>query len=278
MRPAPGTPPVSALDQYLESLGAYPPLPLEEQGALAVQAQGGDMDARDLLVSHSLRLVVAEAWRYQDLGVPLLDLIQEGTLGLMRAVQKYNPDKGTTFPTYARHWWIRRFLHQALADHGHLARVSRADQDRLLKLHRVEGALAQDLHADPPEEDVAEAMGESVNTVRRLRSLVSEVNLDDPAPAGGDQAPEVEPTHPPDDPQESLEREERNRLLQESLATVLDERSREAVVLYYGLNGQDPMTQAQVGDVLGVSQRWVSTLLTRALRSIRLALEEDATA
>src|SRR5579884_1150096 len=254
------------LKLYVRQIGDGPLLTREEERELARRKDAGDEEAKRRLIESNLRLVMAITRNYTKADVPLLDLIQEGNLGLIRAVEKFDWRLGYKLSTYAT-WWIRQAITRALADQGRTIRlpVHVADQVRLLRARRQ---LAQKLNREPTLAELARETQESEERVRELLELVENpVSLETPVGDGeslyGDLIEDV--SSPP--PEEQTAEQARAA----ELAGALDPRTRRVRSLRFGLEGGTPKTLEEVGAELGITRERVRQLETRALRELRLA-------
>ncbi|MFS8638503.1 MAG: RNA polymerase sigma factor RpoD/SigA, partial [Gemmatimonadota bacterium] len=232
----------SSLDQYLKEISAYPLLTREQEIELARRIKQGDQEALDTLVRSNLRFVVSVAKKYQNQGVALGDLINEGNLGLIRAGQKFDETKGIKFISYAV-WWIRQAILQALAEQSRIVRVPLNRAGALHKIGKRTSALLQELGREPTPEEIAEDLEISEEEVERTLALSqAHLSLDAPLAPGEDSRlldylpDQYSPA--PDD--ETYERA-LAATIEEALST-LKEREAKILRLYFGLDGQEPMT------------------------------------
>jgi RNA polymerase primary sigma factor len=259
----------SALDHYLSDVSEHELITPEKEIELGKRAQAGDEDAVMELARANLRFVISVAKKYQNRGVSLADLIQEGNVGLVTAARKFDPDQGVKFISYAV-WWIRQAILAALANHGRSVRVPLNRASDLARIFRERERLKQELGRDPTLEEVAEAADLKPNIVRQLQTLNSaEVRLD--APIGdSDDSYLVERfvLDEAEEPEEDVE----DRLLAEQINRALDTlnpRDAKVVRLYFGLDGGDTHTLEEIGNMLGVTRERVRQLRDRALKRLR---------
>ncbi len=259
----------SALDHYLSDVSEHELITPEREIELGKRAQAGDEDAVMELARANLRFVISVAKKYQNRGVSLADLIQEGNVGLVTAARKFDPDQGVKFISYAV-WWIRQAILAALANHGRSVRVPLNRASDLARIFRERERLKQEMGRDPTLEEVAEAADLKPNIVRQLQTLNSaEVRLD--APIGdSDDSYLVERfvLDEADEPEEDVE----DRLLAEQINRALDTlnpRDAKVVRLYFGLDGGDTHTLEEIGNMLGVTRERVRQLRDRALKRLR---------
>jgi RNA polymerase primary sigma factor len=272
-RPVPGPagaedPVGDSLSVYLRQIGKESLLTAEQEVVLARGIESGDATARDRLVRANLRLVVPIARRYRNRGLPLPDLIQEGNMGLIGAVQKFDYRRGVRFSTFAT-WWIRHAVTRALSDRGRLIRVS-SRTDRLIgTLMRVRRQLFHDLSREPTVEETAAVMQVSIRKLRQIQSAMPEpISLDAATEPNGelllrDQIEESSSIAVEDE----VERVLRDEWLRERLAT-LTAREEKVLRLRYGLTDGRSRTYREIGEQLGVSGEWVRKLENAALEKL----------
>ena len=262
-----------ALKLYVRQIGNGRLLTAAEERELARRKDEGDEWAKRRLVECNLRLVMSITRNYMNSGVPLLDLIQEGNLGLMRAVEKFDYRMGYKLSTYAT-WWIRQSVTRAIADQGRTIRLPVHVVDQVRKLMRARRALMQKLNRDPLPEELAAESGFELKRVHDLLELVEDpVSLDTPVGEGdslyGDMIEDENADHPDEVLAELLRRDE----LQVAVGN-LNERMRRVLELRFGVNGDEPRTLEQVGAELGVTRERVRQLESRALRELQAAAPE----
>jgi RNA polymerase primary sigma factor len=258
---------VDLLRTYVRQIGNGRLLSAREEAALARRKDAGDAQAKARLVECNLRLVIAIAKAYSSSGVPLLDLIQEGNLGLIRAVEKFDHRKGFKLSTYAT-WWIRQSISRAIADQARTIRLPVHVVDVLKKLHRVDRELLQTLGREATTEEVAERLELPPARVVQLRSLLEDpVSLETPVGEGDSQFSDLVEDRNADRPDEVVA--ESMKLSDLSLALDdLHDRMRDVVDLRYGLDGSKPATLEEVGNRLGVTRERVRQVEGRALREL----------
>jgi RNA polymerase primary sigma factor len=261
----------SSLDQYLKEISAYPLLKREDEIELAQRIRQKDEEALDKLVRSNLRFVVSVAKKYQNQGVALGDLINEGNLGLIRAAHKFDETKGIKFISYAV-WWIRQAILQALAEQSRIVRVPLNRAGALHRIGKRSSTLLQELGREPTVEEIAEELELSHEEVSRTLAISqTHLSLDAPLTPGEDNrlldylADQF--AAGPDD--ETYERALTNTI-EEALGT-LKEREGKVLRLYFGLDGQDPMTLEEIGSLLGITRERVRQIKEKALVRLRHA-------
>ena len=253
---------------YLKEIGGVSLLSAKDEVRLAKLIEKGDQGAKNALIEANLRLVVSVAKRYMGRGLNLLDLIQEGNLGLIRAVEKFDYRKGFKFSTYAT-WWIRQAVSRAIADQARTIRIPVHMVDAINRVTRTQRAMVQDLGRNPTMEEIGEIVELPPDKVEELLELAREtVSLE--APMGETDASladfiEDDHGHQPD---EIAARKIMQEDLQKTLSGLPD-RERKIIELRYGLNGNDPMTLEQVGQVFGVTRERIRQMEIRTLRRLQ---------
>jgi RNA polymerase primary sigma factor len=261
---------VDALHTYVRQIGSGRLLTHAEELELARRKDAGDEAARRRLVEANLRLVISMARVYSTSGVPLLDLIQEGNIGLMRAVEKFDPGRGYKLSTYAT-WWIRQSMSRAIADQGRTIRLPLHVVDMLKKVNRARRKLSQELGRDPLPSELAEASGLSLERVLELQQLVEDpVSLETPVGDGESHFVDlIEDLHA-ELPEEELASRQGHAFLREAVAALSD-RARRVLEARFGLGGREPATLEQVGSEIGVTRERVRQIEARALRELEAA-------
>jgi len=251
-----------SLDQYLREISQYPLITREEEVTLAQRIKQQDPEALDKLVRSNLRFVVSVAKKYQNQGVSLSDLINEGNLGLIRAAHKFDETKGIKFISYAV-WWIRQAILQALAEQSRIVRVPLNRAGTLHRIGKRSASLLQELGREPTVEEIAEGMDISEEEVAKTLSISqAHLSLDAPLTPGEDNKlldylPDT--TNPgPDD-----------EIFEHALTESIESREARILRLYFGLEGQEPMTLEEIGSQLGITRERVRQLKEKALARLR---------
>jgi RNA polymerase primary sigma factor len=259
----------TALDQYLRDVSKHELITPEEEIEYGRRAQAGDEDAVQRLVRANLRFVISVAKKYQNRGVSLIDLIQEGNVGLVTAARKFDPDQGVKFISYAV-WWIRQAILSALANQGRAVRVPLNRASDLARIFRERERLKQELRREPTAEELAEAAKLTPEVVESLQTLnAAEIRLDAPIGDSDDsQLVERFIQEEAAEPEAAVE----ERLLAEQIERALDTlmpRDARVLRLYFGLEGGREHTLEEIGNVLGVTRERVRQLRDRALKRLR---------
>ncbi len=256
------------LKLYVRAIGDGPLLTPAEERELARRKDEGDEEAKKKLIESNLRLVMSITRNYTKAGVPLLDLIQEGNLGLIRAVEKFDYKLGYKLSTYAT-WWIRQAVTRALADQGRTIRLPVHVADQVRRLMRARRQLAQKLNREPTQDELAKESGFPEKRVQELLDLVEDpVSLETPVGDGESMyADLIEDIHS-ERPDESTSQKLRRTELAEAMLR-LNPRMRRVLSLRFGLDGDPPQTLEEVGSGLGITRERVRQLESRALRELR---------
>jgi len=265
-----------SLQLFLNEAGRYALLTAAQEVELAKKIEEGDKSAKDLLVNSNLRLVVSIAKRYQGHGLTLLDLIQEGIIGLIRAAEKFDWRKGFKFSTYAT-WWIRQAVQRGVANKARTIRIPVHIVEREHRISRAERELVATLERAPTDEELADKAKLPVKQVREVRSAARAVaSLD--KPVGEDDSASFGDLFASDEasPDEQVEVELTERALHAAVAE-LSEREQQILTLRYGLGGNaEPKSLEEIGKILGITRERVRQLEAEALR--RLAVQREIAA
>jgi RNA polymerase primary sigma factor len=264
----------SPIRYYLDQIGKTPLLTLEEETALARRVLKGDEAARQKMIQSNLRLVVRIAKDYDNFGLSLMDLISEGNFGLIKAVERFDPDKGGKLSTYAS-WWIKQAIKRALATSGKTIRLPVHMVDRIAQMRRITARLAAELGREPHNEEIAQAMEIPLAKVVHMKSVANRAaSLDQPVGEEGDATlgdlvkDESERT-----PFETLRGKSDNDEVAEMLAA-LEPREAEILVRRFGLDGESPLTLEEVGERFKLTRERVRQLQQSALMQLRRIMTE----
>lgn len=263
-----------SVNVYLREIGSLPLLKAEEEKTIAIAAKKGDEKARKKLIESNLRLVVSIAKHFVYHGLSLLDLIQEGNLGLMKAVEKFDPYKGFKFSTYAT-WWIRQAITRALADNANTIRIPVHVHELIVKINRTKKILTMTNSGEPSDEEVAKYLNIDVAKIEEAKLITEKTNLislDTPIKSDGDREDSVIGDFIPstdDDPEEIAYKMALEETIKEVLAT-LTPREQKVLELRFGLNDNKIFTLDEVGQMLGVTRERIRQIENKAIRKIKV--------
>jgi RNA polymerase primary sigma factor len=255
---------------YLREIGKIPLLSAEEELALAHRVVAGERDAKDKMAEANMRLVVSIAKRYVGRGLDLLDLIQEGNTGLLRAVEKFDPDKGFKFSTYAT-WWIRQAITRAIADQARTIRIPVHMVETINKLLRTQRRLTQELNREPTNEEIAKAMEIEVDKVEHIMKIKQDISSLD-ASIRDDEEDSVLADFIEDEDTISPEESATNQLLKEQVKDMLGaltEREQKIIKRRFGLEDGKSHTLEEVGQEFSVTRERIRQIEAKALAKLR---------
>jgi RNA polymerase primary sigma factor len=259
----------TAIKLYLREIGQVKLLTPQEEIELAARIKKGDKKARELMIKANLRLVVKIARDYEGIGLPLLDLISEGNIGLMKAVERFDPAKGGKLSTYGS-WWIKQSIKRALANQSKTIRLPVHLVDKISKMRRTALRLQEELGREPTDEELAEELGTSASRVAQMRmAAIRPASLD--APIGDEDSnnfAEVVQDEGADTPYEQLEEKTVTRMLQEMVKT-LDPREATILRARFGLDGGPQKTLEEVGQKFGVTRERIRQIEAKTIAKLR---------
>ena len=257
---------------YLREIGKIPLLTPEEEADLAQRIVKGDKKAKDKMVESNMRLVVSIAKRYGGRGLDFLDLIQEGNTGLLRAVEKFDPEKGFKFSTYAT-WWVRQAITRAIADQARTIRIPVHMVETINKVLRTTRKLTAELNREPTNEEIAKALDmepEKVDYVMRIKQDIA--SLDASVGRDGDDEDSVLGDFVEDEERDSPEESAANQILKEQLSEIiatLTDREQKIIRLRFGIGGGRPHTLEEVGNEFDVTRERIRQIEAKALAKLR---------
>jgi RNA polymerase primary sigma factor len=261
-------------NKYLQEIGRVPLLTPDQETKLAGKIKNGDAEARERMINANLRLVVTIARDYIDLGLPLLDLISEGNIGLTKAVDRFDPSKGAKLSTYAV-WWIKQSIKRALANQSKTVRLPVHLVAKIAKVRQVSLQMSDELGREPTDDELGEEIGIAPQKVARLRTVgIRPASLD--APIGDDDSTEFGEMIGDEDAQTPFEllRDESLRGEVDGLIAVLDSREKKIISQRFGLDGGKPKTLEDVSKGFGVTRERIRQLQNIALAKLRRALSK----
>ena len=264
----------TGLNRYSREIGRFPLLTPQQEIELAAKIKKGDAKAREQMINSNLRLVVTIAHDYANLGLPLLDLISEGNIGLTKAVERYDPAQGAKLSTYAM-WWIKQSIKRALVNQGTVIRLPVHLAGKVAKVRRVSLQMSDELGREPTNDELGEEIGIAADKVARLRSVgIRPASLD--APIGDDEATRFGEVIGDEDAQTPFEllRDESLRGEVDGLIAVLDSREKKIISQRFGLDGGKPKTLEDVSKGFGVTRERIRQLQNIALAKLRRALSK----
>jgi len=265
-----------SISLYLKEISNYPLLTPQEEVKLAKQYKKGDKSAIEKLVLCNLRFVVSIAKKYQNLGVSLSDLINEGNIGLIRAAHKFDETKGVRFITYAV-WWIKQAIIQYLSEQSRIVRIPLNKASAMFKMEKMLNNLAQELGHDPTTQEIMQGIDVAVDDINEVMPLYQpQYSLDS---SSNPQDDIILLNSIPDNrtpgPMEGVFKKDLSNAIEEMLSTIKD---REARILrfYYGLNNTEPMTLEEIGEIFGVTRERVRQIKEKAIKQLKQANRNKA--
>ncbi|MBP5640458.1 MAG: RNA polymerase sigma factor RpoD/SigA [Victivallales bacterium] len=260
---------------YMQNIGQYPLVSTEEEVELAAKIAEGDTEARSKLIRSNLRLVVKIAHDFKGLGLPLLDLISEGNIGLMRAVEKFDPSKGAKLSSYAA-WWIKQSMRRALANQARTIRIPVQSASKISKIQSAKQKLTEEMGREPTDKEIAAEVNLTERTVTGLRlGKTTTISLHDPIQHGEDgEFRDIIPDDKTTAPDELVQDEE---ILAHMLKLTdrLEEREKTILTLRFGLDGHHAKTLEEVSQSIGRTRERVRQIQNQALDKLRQMLEQD---
>ena len=259
------------LSTYLKAIDKIPLLTYEEEYELALKAKNGDKKARERLINSNLRFVVSVAKKFKGQGMPLEDLINEGNIGLMTAVDKFEPEKGYHFISYAV-WWVRQAILKALAEQSRPVRLPLNRSNELIQIVRAKNELLKSgENSDPSAEDIAEKTGLERNLVKSLMDITREMISFD-SPIKGDEEGDSSYFDFVEDKSQTPEEDVVNHMMEKdvrSLLGVLGDKERDIIEKRYGFNGREPMSLKAIGDEYNLTKERIRQIEKSALEKLR---------
>jgi len=260
---------------YIQEIGKTDLLTPAEEIELAERIKKGDKQARDHMISANLRLVVKIAHDYNNFGLPLLDLISEGNIGLIKAVERFDPSKGGKLSTYAA-WWIKQSIKRALANQSKTIRLPVHLVDKIAKIRKMTAQLADELDREPTDEEIAYAMDMPVNKIAHLKSVsVRPASLDAPVGEEGDTSfGDMIGDDSQTTPLEDLQAKSINNDIK-SVIGLLEPREAEIIELRFGLDGSRPLTLEEVGEKFDITRERVRQIQNIAIHKMRRIMTDN---
>lgn len=264
----------SSLKLYLREISKTPLLTIQEEIELAARIKEGDQEARAHMIRANLRLVVKIAQDYSNYGLPVTDLISEGNIGLMKAVERFDPEKGGKLSTYAA-WWIKQSIKRALANQSKTIRLPVHMVDKIAKMRRISSMLAEALGREPTDEELADEVGLPRRKLAMLKQASQRpTSLDAPINDGeSTEYGEIISDEKAENPLDMLADKNLHGEI-DGLLAVLDDRERRIIDERFGLNGKKPLTLEEVGREFGVTRERIRQLQNSALTKMRKALRK----
>ena len=261
----------AAFRSYANEIAQIPLITPEEEIALAHRMKAGDADARTLMIRSNLRLVVKLALSYTNLGLPLLDLVEEGNIGLMKAVDRFDPDKGAKLSTYAV-WWIKQTIRRALQNQTKIIRLPVHFGDKVFRLNRIAAQMTETLGRPPSDDELSEEVGVGIAEIVRMKAAcVRPASLDAPIAESETELGETIRDERQETPFQTLHDKDQQSQLN-GILDVLNARERRILSARFGLNGTARQTLQEVGAELGITRERIRQLQNVALEKLRRAM------
>lgn len=268
-----------ALDKYLNDIGKIPMITGEEEAELARRIREGDQEALDKLTRANLRFVVSVSKQYQNQGLSLSDLINEGNVGLMKAAKRFDETKGFKFISYAV-WWIRQSILQAIVEHSRIVRMPLNKMGSFNKINEAYLSFVQEFEREPTDEELAEILEIPTKEVTNmLRGSQRHVSFDAPLSANEEGDASLLDVFMPEDAGGEPDMELMAQSLKDEVAqglSILSPREVEVISSYYGLNGYKPLTLEEIGELYGLTRERVRQIKERAIRRLRKSYNRNA--
>ena len=265
-----------SIKSYMKSISSIPLVKRADEAELAKLIEAGSDEAREKMIVGNLRLVVKIAHDFKSLGVPLSDLIAEGNIGLMKAVEKFRPDKGAKFSSYGA-WWIKQSMRRAIADQSRVIRIPIQSAVKIKKIQKASLELAERLGRIPTEKEIADELEISEKTVQTLKGSANSnvVSLNAFFQVGEEGSlSDILPDLSSYTPEESLDEQEIRTYIRKVIDTKLKERERLILKLRYGIGGGQPKTLEEVSEIIGRTRERVRQIQHQALRKVALYMDE----
>ncbi len=266
----------NSIKRYLHEIGKFPLLTREEEVTLASRIKKGDLAARELMIKSNLRLVVKIAHDYKDFGLPVLDLISEGNIGLIKAVERFDPNKGGKLSTYAA-WWIKQSIKRALANQSKTIRLPVHLVDKISRIRKIAMQLTEELGREPTDEELSEILEMPVNKIAHLKSVsVRPASLNAPVGADGDKTEfgEIVGDENAISPYERLSEKSLRSDLSDMIED-LEDREGAIIKMRFGIEGDSPLTLEEVGKIFGITRERVRQLQNIALSKMRKVMSSN---